>query len=73
MAFGCGQKPTLLPYRDGWVDKDIYLELLLILDNNRRINIEAKGKVVRKVGDGLGIKFKNMDRETQNRIIEYSG
>lgn len=36
-----------------------------------QVGIRTKGRVVRKDTDGMGVKFRNMDEETKNRIIEY--
>lgn len=51
----------------------IDLNFVLIFDNEKRLNINIKGKIIRKSPDGAGIKFKRINKETQNKIIEYAG
>ena len=54
------------------INDPILMKFVLILDDDQNIDINAKGKVVRKTKDGLGIKFKNINKEAQNRIMEYA-
>lgn len=51
------------------IEIDDPVDLNFIIENTE---INAKGKVVRKTKDGLGIKFKNINKEMQNRITEYT-
>lgn len=53
------------------VEVDDPIQLYFVLKKNMDIN--AKGKVIRKAIDGLGIKFKGIDKEIEGRIMEYAG
>lgn len=37
------------------------------------LNIKIEGRIVRKDGAGIGIKFRDIDEETKNKIIQYVG
>lgn len=54
------------------IDDPVMLQFLLISDSNQKINISAKGRVIWKNQNGCGIKFKGIDKEMHNRIIEYA-
>lgn len=51
----------------------IRLDFVLSQGAGRETDISANGKVVRKGRNGIGIKFKDINKEMQNRIIEYAG
>lgn len=54
------------------IDDPVDMDFILSLDN-QQININANGKVVRRTDEGVGIKFRNVSKEMQNRILEYAG
>lgn len=54
------------------IDDPIDLDFNLIA-KDKTININTEGKIVRKENAGLGIKFRNIDGETRNKIICYVG
>lgn len=37
------------------------------------INIKTEGRIIRKNTNGIGIKFRDIDEETRNKIIQYVG
>lgn len=37
------------------------------------LNIKTEGRIVRKDGGRIGVKFRNIDEETRNKIIQYVG
>lgn len=53
---------------DDPVDLDFNLDI-----NSEIINIDIKGKIVREDSNGIGIKFRNIDGETKNKIVQYAG
>lgn len=55
------------------INDPVDLRFVLVSDNNQNIDIKTNGRIVRKTQNGLGIKFKNIDEELKNRIIEYVG
>lgn len=44
-----------------------------LISNNKTILIKIEGRIIRKNNTGVGIKFRNMNEETKNRIIQYIG
>lgn len=54
------------------VDDPIHLDFLLILDNKEELKINLTGKIIRKSQNGLGIKFKKINKELQDKLIEYA-
>lgn len=55
------------------VDDPIKLELRLNLDGNNETLIQSKGRIVRKANNGCGVKFRDLNKESQNLIKQFVG
>lgn len=51
------------------------IDLVFVLppDIEKDLGIYTQGKIVRKEESGVGIRFKNINEESKNRIVEYAG
>lgn len=56
------------------IDLDDPIELDFVLNSNvdQSINIYTKGKAIRKNKNGIGIRFRHIDKQLQDRIVEYA-
>lgn len=55
------------------IDDPVSLQFILSMDNGRCVNIDVKGKVIRKTQVGIGMKFRNIPDSTRRIIIQYIG
>ncbi|MEA3489167.1 MAG: PilZ domain-containing protein [Candidatus Omnitrophota bacterium] len=55
------------------VDDRIELSFLLDLDNYKTVNVDIKGRVVRKSEKGIAVKFRDIDENIKKSIKKYVG
>lgn len=55
------------------VGDPINLDFCFVPESGARIGITVSGRVVRKVTDGLGIKFRGIDEKARDSITKYVG
>lgn len=54
------------------INDPIDLQFFLFLNNDQKVNVKAKCKVLRKTQDGFGVRFKEIENGIQNIIMEYA-
>lgn len=55
------------------VEDPVKLEFRLNVDDNGDTIIKVNGRVVRKVANGCGIKFRNINKDCENLVVNFVG
>lgn len=55
------------------IDDPINLDFYLTLEKGEMIKMAASGRIVRKVSDGAGVKFRTIDKGLKDLILKFVG